>query len=179
MQETMQRLTEQVHTILEEELGLSSRWSGIIRIEESDRFSGLKEWNCNIVYTPEFSDDPALRISTVIHEILHSFSVELNKQDFAVHRFYEEGVVEMLTRILRPLVLEKVGMDPNLDFSSRDESHPFNSIIAQLEADREQCGMEKHEFYRELLKTPLVKRRSKIGLWIVKNKTRGSKKTLS
>ena len=72
---------------------------------------------------------------------------------------YEEGVVEMLQRLLRPRILTALtGEYRNELWAEGDADHAFNSYIAVLEEIRELRQQEKEEFYLLLLRTPLKER---------------------
>ena len=103
-----------------------------------------------------------VRWRTLIHEMLHAHSVGYNRSAFDDFPGWEEGVVEKLQRLLRPQVLERLGITiPEAVFAEEEERHEFNPYIAALETLFrlvQQPGESEVDFYVTLLSTPISQR---------------------
>lgn len=118
-----------------------------------------KPFTCRIVINTGLIGQP-VRWRTLIHEALHSFSAGYNSADYQKWRGWEEGVVEQLQRLLRPLVLDRFGVVVDEDvFAQVESEHAFNPFMAALERLRTALGAEDPRiFYVGLLGTPIKDR---------------------
>ena len=132
--------------------GLLSRWSGTVAIVDSVRYSGAKRWNCdidinrNILYLPR-------RYSTALHEVFHSVSAGLTEFVYDANLGYEEGVVEMCTRLLRDEIFAAMSLPGPFDVRTS-----YDREIFALENLRARTPKQARDFYLELLRTPLPDR---------------------
>ena len=171
----LQRATTDVNSALESLLNRGegdskTAWNGVVRIDPTLLYSGLKNNDGSITYAPYVADDPVYRYSVTLHELLHTYSVGLTRINIQEHKIYEEGVVESLLRLLRPEVLKVIGVDSGIDFSTRDGNHPFNIYLRQLEEMRGKIGMEPLFFHKQLLNTPLPERKAKVAIWLLSSR---------
>ena len=122
------------------------------------RILGEKRWGCDIILHSDFVNNP-LRWRTLLHEVLHSVSAEMNEQDYRRFRGWEEGTVEWLQRRWRPEVLRLVGVSvPENQFAVAERLWPLNGYLEALQVLQEASGLEAEPFYRDLLRTPLALR---------------------
>ena len=156
-----------IQPIVEEITGLASRWSGRTRIAEAvdqegfPKFSGRKEWNCDI--TIHRSQLATLGwYGTALHEMLHSISRGLIVDDYLRFKGYEEGVVEALTRLLFAEVYTKA--DIGAIFSER--SH-YQRYVQDLENLRGRISFNKTDFYFGLISASLNQREELVVQWII------------
>lgn len=108
----------QIIAFVEVATGLPSRWNGslLVLAEGTDeawtaqalpRVSSLakKEWNCSITVAESVLQDNR-RWRTLLHESLHSVSVDLTEPECQRFALWEEAVVESLQRLYRPLLFQ-------------------------------------------------------------------------
>ena len=108
-------------------------WSGRVELVINAKHKGLKRANCSIEIDAHLAEQD-LRWLTFIHEALHSLSPQYNATDFRELRGWEEGVVEKLQRLFRPVVFSRLKIGPPEDMLLlSDLRHPFNPYIAALE----------------------------------------------
>jgi len=147
--------------VLGELTGLTSRWSGEVELSQDPRASGRKPFSCRIVLNERLADQP-VRWRTLIHEALHSFSAGYNMTDYQACLGWEEGVIEQTQRLLRPVVLERLGLqiDDSI-FMSVEAHYSFNKYIRALERIRIALGHEEQlRFYLSLLATKIKQRQN-------------------
>ena len=126
-------------------------------------FKGRKPFNCDIILDAALVMEET-RWSTLIHEGLHTLSAGYIGVDYRDFRGYEEGVVERLQRLLRPWVLERLGVVvPAESFLPDEEKHRYNVYIAALEEICRALAVEetpaaRETFYRDLLAIPIRSR---------------------
>lgn len=144
--------------------GLPSRWSGRVELVPNAEFKGQKRPICDIRIDAALAAKDE-RWSTLIHEALHSISAGYNSNDFRDFRGWEEGVVEQLQRLFRPMIFTRLGVDLAAEiFYPAEEAHPFNRYIAAIEALRLSLlknapfGRTQQEFYLDLLAVPIRER---------------------
>lgn len=149
--------------VLAEMTGLPSRWSGRAELVPEAEFKGQKRPICDIRIDAGLAATD-LRWATMVHEALHSISVGYNSNDFRQFRGWEEGVVEQTQRMLRSVILSRLGVVLADDvFHDEEEAHTFNGYIAALESLRllikeSLSANEKQDFYLGLLSLPIAER---------------------
>ena len=164
---TQQELTA-IILILTELTGLPSRWSGRVELVPDAEFKGRKRQRCDIQIDAGLAAQDE-RWPTLIHEALHSISAGYNANDFRDFRGWEEGAVEQLQRMFRPVVLARLGVFlPENAFDAGDEAHSFNDCIAALENLRRLLkettlpDVTQLDFYLDLLGLPIKERANSI-----------------
>lgn len=154
----IQRELELLQPVVEHLTGLRSRWNGQVELATDPGFRGKKLFSCAIVLDAALSEDPA-RWRTAIHEMLHAVSAGYTQADYLALVGWEEGVVEMLQRIVRPAVMAQMGVVVSEDvFRAVEVPHLFNRHITALEQMRTALGLPLLEFYLALLRLPLRER---------------------
>ena len=145
--------------VLSELTGLTSRWNGEVELTHDPRVLGRKPFTCRIVLNERLADQP-LRWRTLIHEALHSFSAGYNMTDYQGFLGWEEGVIEQTQRLLRPAVLERLGLQiDNSVFMQVETNYSFNKYIRAIERLRGALEREDElEFYLDLLATQIKQR---------------------
>jgi hypothetical protein len=149
--------------VLTEMTGLASRWSGEVELSQDPRIMGRKPFSCRIIVNAGLVDQSA-RWRTLIHEAMHSLSAGYNMTDYQAFLGWEEGVVEQTQRLLRPIVLERLGVQVDSSvFSSAESAYSFNKYIRAIELLRNALGREdEQEFYLTLLATEIKRRHNLI-----------------
>src|SRR5438128_374754 len=126
---------------VEEFTGLHSNWNGEIALSEdisvggSPSYIAVKEWQCAIRINMAAIDEASLP-GTLIHEVVHSVSAGLSTTTFRQNVGFEEGVAEMVTRLIMPHALERLGID------SGPPREKFLDFVAALEELRRLSGQE-------------------------------------
>lgn len=129
---TQQELTD-IIVALTELTGLPSRWSGRVELVPDAEFKGRKRQVCDIQINAGLAAQDE-RWPTLIHEALHSISAGYNANDFRNFRGWEEGVVEKLQQIYRPLIFSRLGVEVEESILlTADSEHPFGPYISALE----------------------------------------------
>jgi len=174
---TRERLTEEIGRVVaevEQLTGLRSRWNGTVTVLDDrtaalfspEPYSAKKEWSCSItVVTSVAAEDGRWR--TLIHEALHSVSIGLTPQSFLLFPYWEEGVVENLQRLYRPILLKRLGLAvTEAAFTATEAEWRYSApvdalrrIMAELPATGEQ------EFMERLLRVPLASRKATVFGW--------------
>ena len=158
LEEQIRGELERIQPVIEEITGLTSRWNGKVELVPDLGYSGIKRSSCMIVMDVSLVGD-ALRWRTSIHELLHAVSAGYTRSDYRVLRGWEEGVVEQLQRLIRPSLLNRIGVVvPNDFFGAAEVFHPFNHYIEALEELRGELALPEFDFYRNLLRTPIRRR---------------------
>lgn len=156
--EDAKRLTDLANSLmpeLERELGLSSYWSGTLRIESLRNAYGVKHWSCDIgIDRAAIQAGENTERSVLLHELLHSYSIGAgDKAAYAAARGLEEGVVEKMQRLLNSRVYG------NLGIQSIPETYAYNRYIDALEDIRRLSGQAEMDFYRMMIRTKLADRK--------------------
>ncbi len=164
----VERIRQELHDILQvlsEITSLPSNWSGTVHLVGDAGFKGQKPFNCDILLDAALVSD-GLRWRTLLHEALHALSRGYVREDFENFRGWEEGPVEKLQRLLRPVVLTRLGItvDESM-FRAADERHLYNRYLAVLEELQRATGIPERQFYVDLLSTP-IKDRS-MGIYVL------------
>ena len=154
---------------LKQHTGLVSRWNG--RIHTSDdidinglpAFSAKKEWDCEIAVHQSVLQTSGL-FETLVHECLHSVSVGMEPLPYFRYRGYEEGTVELATRLLGPQIA--ISMKFPGAFDSRVS---YNRYVQLLEKLRMETGKDEQDFTLALLRTPLAYREQTVVEWVTNN----------
>ena len=156
--QTKRELTA-IITALTQITGLTSHWNGEVELSQDPRILGRKPFSCRIIVNARLVDQPA-RWRTLIHEALHSLSVGYNMTDYQAFLGWEEGVVEQTQRLLRPIVLERLGVQVDSSvFSPIEAAYSFNKYIRAIELFRSVLGRDdEREFYLTLLATETKRR---------------------
>lgn len=161
MDETETQLRDEVSRIvavLEGLTGRRSRWTGVVELSDDITIRGKISWKGDIAINRGLAATD-LRWRTEIHEALHTFSEGLTPSHYFDLIGWEEGTVEQLQRLLRPVILAEVGAPvPEPIFLAVEQSHEYNRYIAALEGLRETLGHAAPDFYLRLLETPLGQR---------------------
>ncbi len=154
---TQQELADIV-TVLVELTGLSSRWSGHVELVPEADFKGRKRQICDIQIDAVLATQDA-RWATLIHEALHSVSAGYNGVDFRTSPGWEEGVVEMLQRMLRPTILARlsINLGPST-FAHGEYQHQYNKYIEVLISLSQALNYDEAQFFHDLLKMPISQR---------------------
>jgi hypothetical protein len=138
--------------------GLPSRWTGKVELVSGTAYKGCKPFSCDIRIARGLADQET-RWSTLIHEALHAVSIGLTTWDYKDCRGWEEGVVEMLQRVLRQRVLAQIGIRVDeAVFQREDATHIYAPYLEALEQLRTVVGMADDQFCIALLRTPLRER---------------------
>lgn len=104
-----------------------------------------------------------MRWRTLIHEMLHTFSEGYHPLDYMAFRGWEEGTIEQLQRILRPVLLVKLGIKVDeAVFTAVETGHEYVEYVQALEGMREALGEEPTGFYSRLLAVPIRDRRRSV-----------------
>jgi len=152
-------LTARIVQIVETLLGCSSRWNGVIRLETDVLHAGVASPEGSIGISRFVWDHPVYRWRTLLHEVLHTFTPDFTRSDYARMPGWEEGVVEQLQRLLRSRVFDAMQIAlPDDAFADIEREHRYNCYIDALEAVRQVTGEERETFYRRLLVTPMMDR---------------------
>ncbi|MBV9851189.1 MAG: hypothetical protein JO250_16085 [Armatimonadetes bacterium] len=145
-------------TSLESITGRKSRWTGNVMLSNDPSFRGKMSWNGDIVFRDSIVQQD-LRWRTVIHEALHTLSVDLIPSSYFDLLGWEEGVVEKLQRLLRPVILTQLGVRvPEAVFVPVEAGHEYNAYIDALESVRGALSAPDSAFYLDLLAVPLKDR---------------------
>ena len=144
--------------VLEEMLGRRSRWNGELELSYEPFFRGKMSWRGGILLRADLARaEPRWR--TLLHELLHTFSIGLNPEAYTNLRGWEEGTVEQLQRLIRPTVLARLGLNiPEETFAVVEADHPYNLFILALEQIRNPLDLHERNFYEQLLDIPLLER---------------------
>jgi hypothetical protein len=166
---------ERIQPVVTRLLSTTNRWNGSVELVESDRFKGRKRFDCGIEieYTAAQS---AARWRTLIHEMIHAQSTGLTREDFRMHKGWEEGTVENLQRLIRGQVLAEIGVTVDEAILVADDAtYTYEQHVKDLEALRvalnQMNGWSKNEpedkicFYRDLLDMQLKTRPVRIMRW--------------
>ena len=155
----IQEELEKICRVLTERLGRPSRWSGLVEITDDPNIRGAKPFRCDIVINARLIGQVE-RWRTLIHEMLHTFSAGYQPLDYVAFRGWEEGVVEGLQRILRPVILAELGlMVDETVFTTVEADHDYSEYVEALEGIRESLDEETLAFYSRLLSVPIRDRR--------------------
>lgn len=149
---------EQIMPLLSAYTGLPTRWSGVVELVDTVEFKGKKRFTCDIQIAADLAGQD-VRWLTLIHESLHAHSTGYNGTDYRLHRGWEEGVVEQLQRLLRPLLFPILGVNlSDAALREADRQHPFNDRVEALEAIRQCLPVLDLPFYLHLLSVPIAAR---------------------
>lgn len=162
---TAERIRRELHDVLHvlsELTGLPSNWSGTVHLVVGADFKGQKPFGCDILLDAALAAEH-IRWRTLLHEALHALSRGYIREDFENFRGWEEGPVEKLQRLLRPIVLTRLGVavDESL-FRAADERHLYNRYLTALEELQVATGMPERQFYVDLLALPIRDRSTAI-----------------
>lgn len=141
--------------------GLRSGWNHKVELIPSSNVAfGGKTFGCLIRLRADLAGTEHGWL-TLIHEVLHSFSVGRSPDGSLNYAGYEEGVVESLQRLFRQEVLASLGIvvSPR-SFVDRDLNSAYTDYVNALETMRLTLGREPKGFYTSLLGTPLEQRAS-------------------
>ncbi len=148
----------QIIGVLTGRLGLPSQWSGQVGIVPDAGFKGKKRFTCDILIDAALASQE-VRWATLIHEALHTVSAGYIGTDYRDFPGWEEGVVERLQRLFRPIILARLGVTvPENAFRAAEEKHNYNKYIYALEQLRFGLNMTAEEFYANLIKIPIKDR---------------------
>ncbi|MCK4302618.1 MAG: hypothetical protein KAY24_00055 [Candidatus Eisenbacteria sp.] len=155
-----------------------SRWNGELTIREAVGYGGMKEWSCSIVIAGDIAH---LGVSqeqwaqgkyhtTLMHELLHSYSPGVSPELYGQRIEWEEGIVEGMTRMMRPALFGAQGIGGRSAISDAtweriDGTHGYNKFIRALEVARDMQGVSRQKFYTEMFVTPLYDRFDKAFSW--------------
>ena len=144
--------------VLMELTGLPSRWSGRVELVPEAEFKGRKRAICDIQIDAALATQDA-RWATLIHEALHSVSADYSGVDFRTAPGWEEGVVEKLQRMFRPVILTRINItvDP-ATFVSGETQHQYNKYIEVLISLSQTLNYTEEQFFYDLLKMPIRQR---------------------
>ncbi len=163
LQARTQKELADIVSILTELTGLPSRWSGRVELVPDAEFKGRKRQMCDIRIDAALAAQDE-RWPTLVLESLHSISAGYNANDFRDFRGWEEGVVEKLQQIYRPIILERLGIKIADSTFLAEGLHNFNAYIAALESlrllrkDSISPDETPEEFYLGLLRLPIKDR---------------------
>jgi len=162
VQEELQRVQEAIEPTLSP---LQSRWNKEVRIEPFRDMLGNKEFTCEIALDRSLLGS-CLRWVVYLHELLHAFSVGYEQAVYYEQfRGWEEGVIEALERLLRPGMIDALGIALDrfalAEIEAYDHLNDYNRYVAALERIRTTLGYredERQAFYLWLLSVPLRNR---------------------
>lgn len=141
--------------------GLASNWNGSVSLHVKPPWRGTKPFGCAILLDAERQMQD-VRWRTLIHEMLHAYSEGYNRSAFDDFPGWEEGVVEKLQRLLRPQILDRLGLTiSETVFADEESEHGFNPYIEALETLFllvQRPGESEIDFYLALLSTPIRQR---------------------
>ena len=158
---TVERIRQELRDVLQvlsEITGLPSNWSGTVHLVTDAGFKGQKPFSCDILLDAALASEE-IRWRTLLHEALHALSRGYVREDFESFRGWEEGPVEKLQRLLRPVVLMRLGIavDESI-FRAADERHLYNRYLMALEEMQQATGIPERQFYVDLLAAPIKDR---------------------
>lgn len=97
---------QQMRLFMEQTLGWSSRWSGVLEVDTNLLHAGAKGFDCRIRIRHDIFLDPSFRWRTLLHELLHSFSPAYSPSEYRMFLGWEEGVVEQMQRLFRQRAIQ-------------------------------------------------------------------------
>lgn len=109
MTDSLRRELRQIESVLSQTIGRDSRWNGEVIITDNPGIRGAKPFRCAIVINAALANID-VRWRTLIHELLHTYSVGYDSQSYQEFRGWEEGVIEQLQRQLRPAILDQLNI---------------------------------------------------------------------
>jgi hypothetical protein len=162
--------------VLTERLDLPSRWSGHVEIVPDAGFKGKKRFTCDILIDAALASQE-VRWATLVHEALHTLSAGYIGTDYRDFPGWEEGVIERLQRLFRPVILAKLGIIvPEKMFKASEEKHNYNKYIQALEQIRLGLNLTTEEFYVNLINIPIKERSGYV--FSLGDKLEGRKRTV-
>lgn len=135
-------------------------WNGRVELLDQNRFEGQALFTGEIILHPDVIQS-SLRWLTYLHEMLHMYSEGYSADDYAAYPGWEEGVVEKLQRLLRPSVLQSLGVSlKEAEADKEDTEHTYNPYLYALEAVRHLINAQQDEldFYLNLHSRPIPER---------------------
>jgi hypothetical protein len=161
--------TRQIVALVEQETGLTSRWSGEIRFTSAPgtAFLARKLPECPIEFHTDLLGDIEFYYAA-LEEALHSVSVLTPSPVWDLNPFegVEEAVVGAMVELLKlPLRRLYTQDEMLLTLSTRTVNH-YQTNMAALGQLRRLADREHWLFYRGLLATPLARRHEVIVEWI-------------
>lgn len=145
----------QIERILTEIIGRPSRWSGRVELTDDPQVLGKKPLGCDIIINRNLLGRDE-RWRTLIHELLHSYSAGYNSADYWASRGWEEGVVEWLQRLLRPVILGRLGLSISEAVFDAAPEHPlYSEYVSALGNLQAIVGQGQIQFYLDLLAAPI------------------------
>ncbi len=146
---------QEIIAVLTELFHLPSRWSGRLELVPDAGFKGKKRFTCDIQIDSALASQEA-RWSTLIHEALHTVSTGYVPTDYRDFPGWEEGVVERLQRLFRPVIFARLEISVADEvFRNSEEKHNYNKYIRALEQIRAGVNIPETEFYSSLLRIPI------------------------
>ena len=150
-----------VEQVVSEITGLASNWSGTVELHDSPAWRGAKPFRCDILLDAG-RQKLDVRWWTHLHEMLHAHWAGYARAAFDDAPGWEEGVVERLQRLLRPLVLKQLGLVlPETVLAQEDAEHEYNPYVEALDSLYrlvKQPQESETDFYVALLATPINQR---------------------
>ncbi len=130
----------------------------MVELVPDANFRGKKRFSCLIQIDSNLARQED-RWLTLIHEALHCVSAGYVATDYREYPGWEEGVVEKMQRLLRPLIAGHLGLalEPML-IAASEQYHRYNAYIAALETLRLDLGADERPFYQMLLQTAIKER---------------------
>jgi hypothetical protein len=157
VQEELRRVEEAVSELT----GLPSNWNGNVELRLEPGWRGMKPFHCDI-RLDSARQTLDVRWRTHLHEMLHAHSAGYTRPAFEDYPGWEEGVVEKLQRLLRPRVLERLGLGlPETVFVQEDAEHEYNPYVEAIDSLSrflKQPQESEADFYVALLSTPISQR---------------------
>ena len=155
LQDRTETELQEIIAVLTELFRLPSRWSGRVELVPDAGFKGKKRFTCDIQIDAALASQE-VRWSTLIHEALHTVSTGYAPTDYRDFPGWEEGVIERLQRLFRPVIFARLGVFvANEVFRSSEEKHNYNKYIRALEQIRGGVNIPETEFYSGLLRIPI------------------------
>lgn len=147
-----------IEPVVSQLTGQTSRWSGNVVIVPGTEYKGTKSYGCDIRLA-QGRQTRQERWRTMIHEMLHAHSEGYNRKAYEDYTGWEEGVVEKLQRLLRPRILEQLGVSVDeRRFAAEEVDHDYNVYIGALERMRTLIEEDEEPFYLNLLSLPIAVR---------------------
>ena len=151
-----------VNQWLETFLRYPGMWNGELSLFTNEQPAGTMNFDGSISLSLPLQQKE-IRWATHLHEILHSYSKGYLPIPYNARPGWEEGVIEKLQRLLRPIMLEQrldgKAIATAIEKAQLDATHPYNTYVNALEGLRHLVQEpDEFKFYTQLLRSPLADR---------------------
>ncbi len=147
-----------MNEILADTMGLPTRWNGNTVFEPMNPgVWGKAHWDGTIGLSDTISMYPDDVLPTLLHELVHHYSVGMDITSYGNYTGWEEGVVQGATEALWGQISVSLGKRMVVGVPSYfNYTVPLQQLATLLHADEK-------TFFMELLQTPLPRRRAKVA----------------